>query len=178
MVCVAAVIVPLGVLVTATTGCAGLSEHDRALTLASLDDATNELARLSQARAFEPTTAWTWSQTLQHGAQSIEYSMAGYPQPRSELFQRTLGAAAIKVFAWHGRMTHDLGEPIPGAPALMAATGVDLSTLRLQQAVDAYGQWQGPLRPHFAYGDLDKAQYAHAHAMHLANHFSAFGRPT
>jgi hypothetical protein len=65
------------------------------------------------------------------------------------------------------------------APALVASTKVDLSAQHLQQAVDAFGQWQGPLRAHFAYGTLDKAQYAHAHAhahaLHLANHFCAFG---
>ena len=34
--------------------------------------------------------------------------------------------------------------------------------------------WQGPLRPHFAYGKLSKPEFERAHAMHLANHFSAF----
>ncbi|MBX2836205.1 MAG: DUF1569 domain-containing protein, partial [Gammaproteobacteria bacterium] len=31
-----------------------------------------------------------------------------------------------------------------------------------------------PLRPHFAYGSLDKTQYAIAHAMHEHDHLEEF----
>jgi hypothetical protein len=40
--------------------------------------------------------------------------------------------------------------------------------------MQTFAQHTGPLMPHFAYGALDKADYEQAHAMHLANHFSAF----
>ncbi len=72
-----------------------------------------------------------------------------------------------------GRMTHDLGQPIAGAPALDAPTDVGSAAARLTNAAVAFAQWTGPLRPHFADGALGKAAYAQAHAMHLANHFSA-----
>ena len=69
-------------------------------------------------------------------------------------------------------MSHDLAEPIPGAPSLANETDLDGSLARLRQSVDGFERSQNPLQPHFAYGSLSKADYELAHAMHLANHFS------
>ena len=149
----------------------------RQLVFAALGEAMQEVERLSAAgvRALEPATAWNWSQTLVHCAQSIEYSLSGFPAPRSVLFQNTLGAAAFHVFALRGRMNHNLAEPIPGAPALDAAVpDASAALVRLRQAVQGFAIHAGPLHPHFAYGPLSKVQYEQAHAMHLANHLSAF----
>jgi len=146
----------------------------RGLRFGSLADARSELERLRQARTLASTTAWNWAQTLTHCAQSIEYSMTGFPQLKPALFQHTIGAAAISVFAWRGRMTHDLSEPIPGAPALAAMAAAAPALERLEASIRAFVQWPGPLRPHFAYGALTRAQYEQAHALHLANHLSAF----
>lgn len=157
-----------------SAGCQGAPADERVLQFASLAAAMDEVARLAQAPALRSTAAWNWAQTLVHCAQSIEYSMTGYPQPKSALFQRTVGAAAFAVFAWRGRMSHDLAEPIPGAPALVAATSASQAVVRLQGAIQAFAQWNGPLQPHFAYGALDKPAYERAHALHLANHLSAF----
>ena len=71
------------------------------------------------------------------------------------------------------RMSHDLTEQIPGAPALENDTDITTSLARLSSAVDAFASTQQPLQPHFAFGSLDKSEYELAHAMHLANHFSA-----
>jgi hypothetical protein len=150
------------------------ADGDRGLSFASLADARGELERLRQARTLASTTAWSWAQTLIHCAQSIEYSMSGFPQMKPALFQHTIGATAISVFTWRGRMTHDLSEPIPGAPALDAAAAAGPASERLAASMDAFLHWPGPLRPHFAYGALSRAQYEQAHALHLANHLSAF----
>lgn len=147
---------------------------DRQLVFASLEEALRELTRLAQATALKSATTWTLPQTLVHCAQSIEYSMTGFPQPKSPLFQATAGALAFKAFAWRGRMRHDLAEPIPGAPPLGADTELAAGLARLQQAVVTFHAATTPLRPHFAYGELSKSEYEQAHAMHLANHFSAF----
>ena len=147
---------------------------DRALSLTSLAQAQAELMRLASAPQRSSAAVWSWAQTLVHCAQSIEYSMSGYPQPSSRLFQATVGAAAFNVFAWRGRMSHDLSEPIPGAPSLADASDEPQALARLQQALADFAAWSGALRPHFAYGELDKAQYELAHAMHLANHLSLF----
>lgn len=156
--------------------------NDRQLVFATVADAMREVERLASAAVgpLAPAPAWSWTQTLVHCAQSIEYSLQGFPAPKSALFQNTLGAAAFNLFALRGRMSHNLAEPIPGAPALDAATPADapaqaLAALaRLRKAAQDFAAHTGPLQPHFAYGALGKVQYEQAHAMHLANHVSAF----
>ncbi len=67
-------------------------------------------------------------------------------------------------------MSHGLGEPIPGAPELAAGTDWRHAALRLRQSIRRFSAYNGPLKPHFAYGALDKADFALAHRMHIANH--------
>lgn len=151
--------------------------NDRQLVFGTLAGAMQEVERLAGAavQPLAPATAWSWSQTLEHCAQSIEFSLQGFPAPKSALFQNTLGAAAFNVFALRGRMSHNLAEPIPGAPALDASTpDASAALARLRKAVQDFAAHAGPLQPHFAYGALSRAQYEQAHAMHLANHLSAF----
>lgn len=69
----------------------------------------------SQTQPSSAAARWSWSQTLEHCAQSIEYSLQGYPQLYSPLFQHTAGAAAFAVFRARGYMQHDINEPIPSA---------------------------------------------------------------
>ena len=102
-----AFVVASTVAVAGTAGCQARPE-DRQLTFASLAAAEEEIARLMQAKALDSGTIWSWAQTLAHCAQSIEFSMSGYPQPKSRLFQRTVGSLAVETFAWRVRMTHDL----------------------------------------------------------------------
>jgi len=161
----------VGAAMAVRLGSAGMK---RELRFASLAAARDELDRFVGARAVTSSAAWTWPQTLLHCAQSIEYSMSGFPQMKPAIFQRTIGSAALKVFAWRGRMTHDLSEPIPGAPSLDAAAAAAPAIARLRASMQAFVQWRGPLRPHFAYGELTKPEYELAHAMHVANHLSAF----
>jgi hypothetical protein len=117
--------------------------------------------------------AWPLPQTLEHLAQSIEYSITGYPQPRAAWFQASVGRAAFAVFDARGRMHHALDEPIPGAPAL-AAKELPPAAERLVQALRRFEAHTGPLQPHFAYGALDKPHYTRAHLLHLADHWSDF----
>jgi hypothetical protein len=165
---------PPAVLSASLSGCQGGASVDRQLSFDSLADAEDELGRLAAAKSIVSGAAWTWPQTLEHCAQSIEYSMAGFPEPKSRLFQSTVGAAAFGVFSWRGRMTHDLAEPIPGAPALAAGAGPEAALARLRTSIASFRAWSQPLQPHFAYGALDKRSYEMAHAMHLANHLSQF----
>jgi len=121
---------------------------------------------------------WNLSQVAQHLAQSIEYSMQGYPALKGAWFRSSIGSAAFAVFNASGAMSHDLAEPIPGAPALDAAQALKTSVQRLLDAMDAFAQFNGTLRPHFAYGELTKPQYERAHLMHLANHWTQFQAKT
>ena len=119
-------------------------------------------------------SGWDLPQTVHHLAQSIEYSMTGFPEPRPALFQATAGKAALAFFEARGRMSHSLTEPIPGAPALQRDQSLPPALDRLLQAMGRFEAFSGTLKPHFAYGELDKAAYTRAHLMHLANHWTEF----
>src|SRR5664279_147984 len=82
----------------ALAGCKDDAMNDRRLQFPSLAAAGEELARLAQAKELVSSAAWGWAETLVHCAQSIEYSMSGFPQSKSKLFQHTIGSAAIGVF--------------------------------------------------------------------------------
>ena len=123
-------------------------------------------------------TDWDLARVLHHLAQSIEYSMQGFPELRSGLFRATVGPAAFAWFDHRGRMSHGLTEPIPGAPALPNGQPLVPAITRLRAAVMAFEAHEGALRPHFAYGPLDKAAYRRAHLMHLADHWTVITPPT
>lgn len=112
---------------------------------------------------------WNLSQIFNHAAQSIEYSIMGYPQNKPELFRKSLGPAAFKAFSLWGKMTHGLAEAIPGAPAVTADDAV-AARQRLMNALTDFEQFKGQLKPHFAYGELSKSEYVLAHVLHLNNH--------
>lgn len=135
---------------------------------ASLADARRWIDRLVAGNA-RATEGWPVAQVLEHCAQSIEYSMHGYPEAKPAWFQQSAGRLAFATFDRRGRMHHDLAEPIPGAPAL-SATDLPASAERLELALTAFESHAGAWAPHFAYGDLDKRQYERAHLMHLAEH--------
>lgn len=163
-----------GLVAGGASGCSRASATDRQLVFKSLADALAEVERLTQAVPLNPAATWTWSKTLLHCAQSIDYSMTGYPESRSALFQNTAGAAAFALFKSRGHMTHNLLEAIPGASTLDANAASATAVAALRKSIDAFGQFGGALHPHFAYGDLTKEEYELAHAMHIANHLSGF----
>jgi hypothetical protein len=136
----------------------------------TLDEARRWLDALDAAANPRATGAWPLGAVLEHLAQSIEMSLDGFPQPKSALFQSTAGAAAFKVFKWRGRMSHPLDAAIPGAPALGAGADWRPAAQRLRSAIARFEAHGGPLKPHFAYGAMSKADYALAHAFHIANH--------
>jgi Protein of unknown function (DUF1569) len=128
------------------------------------------------AKGYRHTGAWTLAQMLNHAAQSIDYSIDGFPELRSALFRNAVGRVAFAVFQTRGKMGHSLTEPIPGAPALDAQAPLEPAIARAVAALRRFEAHTGALAPHFAYGELDKAQYTRAHLMHLANHWSEVAR--
>jgi len=141
-----------------------------ALTIAAVLAKITELSKQS----LITTGVWSLQQVLEHCAQSVEYSMTGYPEHKSEIFKQTLGALAFRAFSSKGLMTHALDEYIPGAPNLSSPLLKEQSKqqafARLQHSLEQFKQYQGPLAPHFAYGVLSKAEYELAHSMHFYNH--------
>lgn len=159
-------------LLLSTTLATGLAWADHP-KVGSLDEVLHWLDRLEKARGVRSSNAWTMGAVLEHLAQSVEMSMDGYPEPRSVLFQKTVGAAAFAFFELRGRMHHGLTDPIPGAPALPQRDDWKPGAQRLRAAVLRFQAHTGALQPHFAYGGLAKRDYAQAHALHIANHQDA-----
>ncbi len=138
---------------------------------ASVDAALNTLAAL-KTQASRMTGAWDLPHVLHHTAQSIEYSMSGFPQLRPAWFRATLGSYAFALFNARGQMTHELAEPIPGSTAITQGQPLAPAIDQAVAALQAFDRHTGALAPHFAYGALDKAAYTRAHLMHLANHWN------
>jgi hypothetical protein len=147
-------------------------------TFATWKDGQQAVLDLLFAPKVVQGNAWNLSQVMQHLAQSIEFSMQGFPALKGAWFRSSIGSAAFAVFNARGTMSHSLDEPIPGAPALDASQALKTSVQRLLDAMDAFAQFNGTLRPHFAYGELTKPQYERAHLMHLANHWTQFQSKT
>ncbi|CAM5784280.1 DUF1569 domain-containing protein [Rhizobacter fulvus] len=138
---------------------------------ASIDAAVQTLAQLKTA-APRLTGAWDLAQVLHHAAQSIEYSMSGFPALKPAWFRATVGSYAFALFNARGAMSHDLADPIPGAPAIAQGQPLAPAIERASAALRAFDAYAGALQPHFAYGTFDKSDYARAHLMHLANHWT------
>lgn len=137
---------------------------------ATLADALRTLEALKK-NPPKTTGAWDLAQVLHHAAQSVEYSLGGFPHLKPAWFRATVGPLAFSVFSARGRMSHGLAEPIPGAPAIPAGMALDAAVDRMMAALRAFEAHTGPLAPHFAYGALDKKAFERAHLMHLANHW-------
>ncbi len=143
------------------------------VAMSAFDSIASALKTLDALRNAPPhmTGAWDLAQVLHHAAQSVEYSLQGFPQPKPAWFRATVGPLAFAVFSARGSMSHGLAEPIPGAPALALGQPLGPAVDRLVAALRAFESHTGPLAPHFAYGALDKPAYTKAHLMHLADHW-------
>lgn len=137
----------------------------------SLDAAQKLLASLVD-QPLRSLKGWSPAEVFNHCAQSIEYSISGYPELKPGWFRSSVGPLAFSVFAARGAMRHPLDEAIPGAAALNVPATQAQALQRLQQAFADFAAYQGELQPHFAYGALSHADYAQAHVLHLYNHMS------
>ena len=131
---------------------------------------------IDRIRALDPANAdcegpWPVARTLHHLAQSIEFSMVGYPELRSAMFRRTVGRTAYNVFQSRGSMGHDTAAIIPGE-TIEQGDPAEAKERLVQSLVDFQNLDTAP-KPHFAYGELSHAEYAKAHVMHLHDHIPA-----
>ncbi len=135
----------------------------------SLDAARQVLQQLDN-QILTSEKGWSPAEVFNHCAQSVDYSMDGYPQLKPAWFRQSVGPAVFDLFAARGGMRHPLDEAIPGAPALDEPASQQLALQRLQVSMQRFADFKGALQPHFAYGELSHAEYAMAHVMHLYNH--------
>ena len=125
-----------------------------------------------RTRELRSDGAWSPYRVFTHLTQSVDYSMHGYPSLKPAWFRHSAGAAAFFAFETAGAMHHSLSEPIPGAPEIAADGDSAQALANLVTSLERFVAHQGPLHPHFAYGALDKAQFAHAHVMHVRDHLA------
>lgn len=130
------------------------------------------LSKLNKLMKQNPRTTGDWNlyQVFTHCAQSVEYSMLGYPVHKSDVFKNTVGKTAFSLFSSKRKMTHALDEAIPGAPDLSNEGNIAVAFDRFKQSLIDFKEYEGALAPHFAYGPLTKQQYEMAHVMHFNNH--------
>jgi hypothetical protein len=158
------------IVITAYSGLLPGVAHADMPKVQSLNEALRWLDGLDKAVSVKSATAWKIGAVFEHLAQSIDMSLDGFPEPKSALFQNTVGAAAFAVFKWRGKMNHGLTDPIPGAPALVQPDDWKPGAQRLRSAIARFNSHNGPIKPHFAYGTLSRSDFAMAHTMHIANH--------
>ncbi|MDQ3262735.1 MAG: DUF1569 domain-containing protein [Myxococcota bacterium] len=142
------------------------------LRFQSLAEALTEVKARASSPTLRTSGAWNWAQILEHCAQSIEYSLTGYPENKSAVIRRTVGPLVHAHFAHQGYMKHALTAAIPGAPPLALPGAPELALARLEKAISDFQARTEPLAPHFVYGELSKPEYDRVQAMHLANHLS------
>jgi hypothetical protein len=136
---------------------------------------TERLAKLvaddpPEAEVLAPDSAWNLSQAIQHCAQTVCYSVTGYPRLKPALFRATIGALAKRVFLLRGATKHPLAAEIDGAPTLAPDLPVTAAVARLAEAVALFTAYAGVHPPHPAYGRCTHTQLDRLHAMHLAEH--------
>ncbi len=100
----------------------------------------------------------------------FKLSMSTFPEHKPALFKNTVGKLAFAAFSAKGKMTHDLGEAIPGAPLIKESGDITYAYERLKESMIKFKGYSGQLAEHFAYGSMTKQQYEKAHAMHFYNH--------
>jgi hypothetical protein len=145
------------------------------LRLDSLEKVQALLVQFAENPQWKATGDWDTNRVFHHCAQSIEYSMTGYPENKSFLFQKTIGKIVLGTFLYRGYMSHNLSDPIPGAPPLPNPSLSYLTGLeRLQRAVISFLEYTSPPAPHFVYGEVSHTDYNKIHAMHIANHLNLF----
>lgn len=163
-----------GVAVASTVGptLTGCAASGRQLTFSTIDEVLAELdlmeANLDTLVMDQPYSLY---KALTHMAQSMEYSMTGYPKLDSPLVQ-SIKKIGFNVFKSQGYMSHDLGAPVPDAPAIADEGPLEDAFLRLRNACSDFQNYTGALHPHFSYGTLSYEDWELAHSFHCANHFS------
>ena len=137
-------------------------------TARTLEGLRAELAAVDPG-ALRSRGAMSPAVALGHCAQSIEYSISGYPRAKPWPVRRLIGPRLLARFRAARRMRHDLAAPVPGAPSLAEGPPVQ-AMQRLLAAIDAFLAHRGPWPEHLAFGRMDRAAYADAHWLHIRNH--------
>lgn len=141
------------------------------LQFTSLEEVLKQLDILEQSESVT-TTNWSAYKILQHCAQTIDYSMTGYPQYKPKWFRATIGRLVLSKFLKQGFMKHNLSAPVPGSPILTKEGTTGEGIVLLRNTIERFRNFKGELKPHLIFGKLTREQYDHYFAMHVADHLS------
>ena len=149
----------------------------RNLSFSSLKEAQEELDRLEKIVLLDPKKIeilgdWSLHQNLIHCAQSVEYSLTGFPKQRPKIIQNTVGKIIFEKFGSQGYMSHDRNDPIPDASPIEKEGDLQAAFDRVRKAISDFQNHNIAYQPHFMYGNLSKADYEKAHYLHLADHLT------
>ncbi|EFU74787.1 DUF1569 domain-containing protein [Enterococcus italicus] len=137
---------------------------------ASLDEALNILEQLKENESV-CTKNWSVYEICLHCAQTIDYSMTGYPEMKPKLIRQTIGKKVVKKFLTDKKMSHNLQAPVAGG-APIAHDGLPIDGIQaLIDATHRFQAWDGELQEHGVFGELSKEEYATYFALHIADHF-------
>lgn len=149
----------------------------RPVLFSSLKEAQQELDRLEKIALLAPQKVqllgdWSLHQNLVHCAQSIEYSLTGFPKHRPKIIQNTIGKIVFDKFDAQGYMSHDRNDPIPDAIPIEKEGDLEAAFDRVRKSISDFENHQTAYEPHFMYGKLTKSQYERTHYLHLADHLT------
>ena len=120
-------------------------------------DIDSMIALLDKVVISHPVASGEWDivQILQHCAQSVEYSMLGYPHHKSDLFKVTLGSLVFAMFESNRKMSHNLSKPILGTAILdkhlNTSNHVTDVYARFKQSLSNFQDYDEVIAPHFTY---------------------------
>jgi hypothetical protein len=140
----------------------------RELRFKTLDDARGELALLEKG-PVATLGNWSYFQILTHCAGALEGTMKGLEREFSWWKRHVSGPLAARKVMAQGyipagviSIQNSMTERVEGDEKAALA--------RLREAMDAFEKFEGPFSEHPRFGPLNKRQWIHFHAMHLANH--------
>lgn len=143
------------------------------IKLGSLDEVLKQINLLKEKNVTS-TTAWSAYKTFAHCAQTIDYSMSGYPSLKPVWVRATIGKIAIRKFLKQGYMKHDLTADVAGAPQIKEQGTLKEGIEILEQSILQFQKYEGELQPHLLFGNLSKEQYNQYFALHVADHLNGF----
>ena len=132
------------------------------ISFSSLKEAQLELDRLEKIALLDPQKIqllgdWSLHQNLVHCAQSIEYSLIGFPKNKPKLIQNTIGKIVFDKFDAQGYMSHDRNDPIPDATPIEKEGDLKAAFERVRKSISDFENHKIAYKPHFMYGTLTKS---------------------
>lgn len=162
-----------GAAISSIDGCSKGDTMKRDLKLVKLDDALGELAKIEKAGpGIKISGTWSLGKILVHCAQSIEYSITGYPDNKPAFIRKTIGKIILNKFMGQGYMSHGTNEPVAGAPEISNTVSDKEGFARLRKAIADFQNFKGETKIHLMFDAMSKEEYDKYHSMHIANHLS------